>query len=283
MLDGTMNPDEAPPEQAVDEPSPKAARGQSTIQFPYADLEAAVGVARIMRDRGGNSQFTKDQLAAALGHAVKSGAFVAKLHAARMFGLIETVAGKSRVTQLGFNAIDSDSDRAKSARAEAFLRVALYQRTYEEYRGKTLPARPHGLDRGFIDFGVTSTRAHNARWAFERSARYAGYFDHGEERLVAPLIVAAAEGERADEPPTSSPAQNPQGPQQTQRFAPSSDRHHLIKGLFEELPEPQAKWGAAERVRWLRLAASMFDVLYTTEDGKAFVVEVKTTRDNTDG
>ncbi len=67
----------------------KWTRDQSTIQFPYMDLETAVEMVRTMRDRGGNSLFTKDQLAAVIGHAVTSGAFAAKIHAARMFGLID--------------------------------------------------------------------------------------------------------------------------------------------------------------------------------------------------
>jgi hypothetical protein len=48
--------------------------------------------------------------------------------------------------------------------------------------------------------------------------------------------------------------------------------HKLIEGLFQELPEP---WTAVEKARWLRLAASVFDVLYETDD-KIVTVEVKT-------
>ena len=147
----------------------------------------------MMRDRGGSTAFTKDQVAAALGHAVTSGAFAAKMHAARMFGLVEASAGRFKVTQLGFDLVDPDSARASAARVEAFLRVPLYKRTYEEYRGKTLPARPHGLERVFIEFGVAPKRGGNARLAFERSARQAGFYEHGDDRLVAPLIAGSPE------------------------------------------------------------------------------------------
>jgi len=60
-------------------------------------------------------------------------------------------------------------------------------------------------------------------------------------------------------------------------------RHHqLIEGLFEKLPEPETKWGAAECVKWLRLAASMFDVLYSA-DVDAFAIIARAIRENEDG
>jgi hypothetical protein len=59
-------------------------------------------------------------------------------------------------------------------------------------------------------------------------------------------------------------------------------KHKLIEGLFQELPEPQTTWGATERVRWLRLAASMFDVLYVADD-KLVIIEVRATKEGADG
>jgi hypothetical protein len=279
MPDGYMNPEELNHEQEATDSAgmgetPKAAREQSKIQFPYMDLDAAVEVARMMRDRGGSTAFTKDQVAAALGHAVTSGAFAAKMHAARMFGLVEASAGRFKVTQLGFDSVDPDQARASAAKVEAFLRVPLYKRTYEEYRGKTLPSRPHGLERVFIEFGVAPKRGGNARLAFERSARQAGFYEHGDDRLVAPLITGSPE----------ESARFEKGPDLDSDAAASVDiavsarRHKLIEGLFQELPEPHAKWTASQQARWLRLAASMFDVLYVTDD-KIVVIEVKTAPD----
>jgi hypothetical protein len=267
-----MNPNELGFEQDTADTAerPKATREQSKIQFPYMDLAAAVNVARLMRDRGGSAPFTKDQLAAALGHAVTSGALAAKLHAARLFGLVEVNAGRFKVTQLGFDAVDPDHARANTAKVEAFLRVPLYKRTYEEYRGKTLPSRPHGLERVFVEFGVAPKRGGNARLPFERSARQAGFYEHGDERLVTPLITGQPEEAEkfekgSDLGSETIPIQAP----------PSAPRHKLIEGLFQELPEPHAKWTAAERARWLRLAASMFDVLYISDDKIVVAIEVK--------
>jgi hypothetical protein len=275
MPDGYMNPNELGREQDTTDKAetPKATREQPKIQFPYMDLEAAVEVARVMRDRGGNSTFTRDQLAAMLGHGVTSGTFAAKMHAARMFGLVEGSAGRFKVSQLGFDVVDPDPIRAGSARMEAFLRVPLYKRTYEEYRGKTLPSRPHGLERVFLEFGVAPKRGGNARLAFERSARQAGFYEHGDDRLVAPLITGSPEQTERIERVERAP--DLESETASVEIPPSARRHKLIEGLLQELPEPHAKWTAAEQARWLRLAASMFDVLYISDD-KIVVIDVKT-------
>jgi len=52
-------------------------------------------------------------------------------------------------------------------------------------------------------------------------------------------------------------------------------RHPLIEGLFEELPEPHSQMTEAKRARWLRLAASMLDVLYETDADEASTADEK--------
>jgi hypothetical protein len=115
--------------------------------------------------------------------------------------------------------------------------------------------------------------------AFERSARQAGFFEHGDDRLVAPLVVIQPEEadklERGLETAESRATQTAVQPV-------SPGRHLLIEGLLEELPAPHSKWTPAERVRWLRLAASAFDVLYVADD-KLVVIEIKALKEGEDG
>lgn len=182
---------------------------------------------------GGAAVFTKDQLAAALDQSVTSGSFLSKMNAARMFGLIEFGSNGARVTQLGFDILEES--RARTARIGAFLNVPLYKRTFEEYRGKQLPSRPHGLEQAFVGFGVRPKRKGNARWAFDRSARQAGFFDHGDNRLIAPVIVDAPQ--EVSERSASTP------PKGTAIEAPRPSRHPFIEGLLLTLPQirPVAK------------------------------------------
>ncbi len=128
----------------------------------------------------------------------------------------------------------------------------------------------------------------NARLAFERSARQAGFFEHGDDRLVAPLVVTSpADGERVED--ASRPTQIVEAVGSARgvshaaaQAAQAVQRHKLIDGLFQELPEPHAEWGTAERVRWLRLAASMFDVLYDRPD-TLVAIEIRTVVEGSDG
>lgn len=283
-MDGYMDPDSVSPGNASPAPDAaqpeKATRDQSTIQFPYMDLETAVEMAKVMRDRGGNTLFSKDQLAAAMGHAVTSGAFAAKIHAGRMFGLIDNpTPGRFRVTQLGFGAVDPDVTRAKAAKAEAFLKVPLYRKTYEEYRGKTLPSRPHGLERVFIEFGVRRAQARHKRAIGFRAVGEICRILRSRRRLPCCTDnheTAAPFGIDMPSPVSAPEREAPIRPMPAREVEHQPARHLLIEGLLQELPEPHTNWSVADRARWLRAAATAFDVLYIAENGDMVIVEAKT-------
>lgn len=43
---------------------------------------------------------------------------------------------------------------------------------------------------------------------------------------------------------------------------------HLIRGLVERLPKPDNIWPLDDRVKWLRTAAGIFDLVYKAGDGE---------------
>jgi hypothetical protein len=45
------------------------------------------------------------------------------------------------------------------------------------------------------------------------------------------------------------------------------DHDPLIVGLFRKLPEPEADWPAAARLKWLQTAANNFGLIYKGEGG----------------
>jgi hypothetical protein len=153
----------------------KLEREQSSIQFPYMDQDAGVAVARAILT-GGGVALSRDQLAGVMNLASGSGNFVQKVATSRIFGLVAFVGGKYELSNLGFDILDSDEKRQKAARAASFLSVPLYRRTYDEFRGKQLPPRPHGLEQAFVKFGVAPKQKTNARLAFDKSALQAGFF-----------------------------------------------------------------------------------------------------------
>ncbi len=261
MPDGSFNPN---PELEITEAAPsseapKDSRDASTIGFPYTDLKVAIEAARTIL-KAGAVPLSRDQLAGALGQQAGSGNFSIKVGAARMFGLAETVAGKYQLTRLGFDILDANETRVKVAMAKAFLNVPLYKRTYDEFRNGQLPPRPHGLENAFASFGVARKQTDKARRAFENSARLAGFFDHGNDKLVEPVLGPIGDRPATMSAETATPP--PPSPPHSAVTMPEATEHPFIKGLLLSLPKLGDQWDADGRMKWLKTAADAFDLMY---------------------
>lgn len=179
--------------------------------------------------------------------------------------MVSLAGGKYELTDLGFNILDTDDLRQKTARKEAFLNVPLYRRTYDEFRGKQLPPRPHGLEQAFVKFGVVPNQKTNARLAFDKSASQAGFFATGQDRLIEPIIGEsprpASNGDKVD-----LRAEDLRVGGTVQSASPkgvdASGHHPFIQGLLDTLPEPQTNWTIEGRAKWLQAAANIFDLIY---------------------
>ena len=264
MADTSADTKDAPPEGSSGPADPKRTREQSSIGFPYLDLEDAISVAAGLLGNGG-VPCEPDQLAAALKHPPTSGTFRMKIATARMFGLIETIQGKYHLTDLGF-AI-TDAGRQKAARADAFLNIPLYRKVYEQFRNQQLPPRPVALERTFVGFGVAQKQADRARVAFDKSAQQAGYFDQGgRDRLIRPPVGSAAPSNGAaqvDAPQVDLPPPPPPPPGKS--GGGGGDYHPFIHGLLDTLPASGTLWTIEGRAAWLEAAASAFKLIYKGE------------------
>ena len=228
-------------------------REQSTIKFPYEDLTTSLKVARITQDQyGGTCQL--DQLADQLNQTPTSGGFRLKVAASRMFGLIQGKGQTIEVTDLGVRAISDDADGA-AARAEAFLRVPLYDRLYRDNRNRALPKDDRGLEALIRSLGVSTKQVPTARQAFQRSAEQAGFFGAGRDRLVMPPT-----GRMTEEAQTNGGADN--GEDQPPDTGSTVMSHPLIVGLLGALPEPGSPFTAEDRELWLQAAEVNFSLMY---------------------
>lgn len=239
-------------------------RQQSSIQFPYGDLDDAVTVTKALRDVGGQ-ECTIDQLAAQLKQSASSGAFRLRLSYPRIFGFTETERGTIRLTELGKRVVDpTQEDRA---RVDAFLTVPLYKAIYDKYRGYTLPP-PAALEREMANLGVSSKQTDKARQAFDRSARQAGFFWSGQDRLVVPPLKGEAPGSRPLEPNTPGAGTGSNtfggGGGAGGTGGGGGDLDPLISALIQKLPK-SGKWPVAERVTWLQMIAMAFQMSYGNE------------------
>ena len=107
--------------------------------------------------------------------------------------------------------------------------------------------------------GVSSKQTGRARQAFMRSARQAGFFAHGEDRLVRP----AGPGTKPIEPQKSDAAVaklEEGGGKGGGGLPPDIDP--TIRGLLVRLPKSGDVWPEADRKLWLQLLEGSFQLIY---------------------
>jgi hypothetical protein len=177
MTDATVKFEQARP--AAED----AKREQSTIAFPYHDLDTSIELATALYNRTGLGPCDLDELAAEMGQVI-GGAFRVKLGAARVFDLVDKDGRASAtLTDLGRRIVSGEDERG--AKSEAFLAVPLYQAIYDKYKGQKLPPMK-ALEREMEALGVSSKQKDKARQVFERAASQAGFFELGKDRLIRP-------------------------------------------------------------------------------------------------
>lgn len=229
---------------------------RSTISFPYFDLAEALRLAEAISGNVGGGDCTDDQLAAWVKLSSKSSGYRSRISAARMFGLIESGSGTSHhLTELGLTAIDKT--RQRSGKAEAFLRVALFKRVFEQWRGQQLPPAA-ALERQLVQMGVAKKQASRARQVLERSAQQAGFSEQGRDRLVQPAIKGDSETDTPPPPPGGGGGFSGNGGSGTGDF----DLDPIIAGLLHRLPASGALWPEAQREIWLDLLKGSFKLIY---------------------
>ncbi len=239
-------------------------RERSSIQFPYNDLDDAASIAQAIHDNAGVS-CTVDQLAAYMKQSITSGAFRLRLSNAAIFGLTNNERGEVHLTPLSRRLVDPS--QAAAARADAFLHVPLYARIFETYKGFTLPG-PAALEKFMLSVGVSSKQTDKARQAFVRSAKQAGFFAHGEDRLVRPSF-----GRNPGTKPIDDSSQKP-ADQHKPRNGGGNDGgpdDALIQALIQKLPAKGEPWDADQRVTWLLMLSMAFQIAY----GPVEAIEIK--------
>jgi hypothetical protein len=227
---------------------PKQTRQRSTVPFAYIDLQGVMEVAVAIHEHVGNGDCDEHQLSAWLRKSQKSSGFRSVWSTARLFGLIETENSRFRLSLLGRRAVDPAQER--NAKAKAFLTVPLYDAVFEKYKGGVLPPAA-ALEREIVEIGVAEKQKRTARQVLERSAQYAGFFEHGKDRLVMPGI---SPDERREPPKTDESERRGSGDKGGGGDG-ETPRHPLIEGMFQSLPPNGQSWTLEEAADWLHAAA----------------------------
>lgn len=248
-------------------------RERSTIQFPYNDLDDAVKIAKAVHENAGLS-CTIDQLAAYVKNSLTSGAFRLRMSNAAIFGLTDNERGEVRLTELGRRIADSAQEAA--ARVDAFLKVPLYAAIFEHYKGYTLPGAA-ALEKFMREVGVSPKQTGKARQAFLRSAKQAGFFEHGEDRLVKPALPgtkplagqAEAEGEKGKKEGGAGGGSGSGGGDVELNLDP------LLIALLKKIPPKEDGWPPNKRVRWFKTFAMNVSEIYDADDDDPVELEIE--------
>ena len=116
--------------------SSRRSSGKSKVTFPYYNLNQSIKVAEMVWSLGGGS-CTRDQMASFLNYSTtRSGAFLMRIYAAKMFGLIDIAKDNIAVTEQAKKIITPVMpDDAIRAKIEAFLGAPLFNKIYQEFKG----------------------------------------------------------------------------------------------------------------------------------------------------
>lgn len=172
---------------------PKVERKRSELRFPVYNLADSVATAKAIQDKGGGAA-TTDHLAAFLSYkSASNGAFINRVAAGKLFGLIEGPPTRIVITNRAQAILFPVSVAGpKQALIDAFLEVPLYAAIYREYSGKELPPE-FGMKNALRTmFGVTPGRIDEAYRAFMASADTAGFFEvrGSKTQLIMPMVSA---------------------------------------------------------------------------------------------
>ena len=245
----------------VPETPEEGKREQSTIAFPYQDLDEGIEIAKAIHSLHG-STCTVEQVAAHLKQSPTSSTFRLKISTAKTFTLVTSSQGTLTLTPLGSRICDPQQEKA--ARVDAFLAVPLYGAVYEKFKGMALPPTV-GLEAALASLGVAQKQKDRARQIMQRSAQEAGFFQFGTDRLVLPAIKASA----APAPAVTHEVEPESEKKKKSKDEEDDELHPFIKGLLKKLPTPETEWPSEGRAKWLQAAINIFDLMYTdSEDSR---------------
>ena len=110
-------------------------------RYPKYDLDQSIDVARRIAERGAGATVSSHELAAMLGYSgTNSGAYLNRVAAARIFGLIDGQSDAISVTDRTERIIHAVyPESAERACIEAFRDVPLYSAFLDAFRGRELP------------------------------------------------------------------------------------------------------------------------------------------------
>jgi hypothetical protein len=238
-------------------------RERSKIEFPYSDLNAALELARTLLVKTGGAPCEDTQLASWMNQTASGGTFRTRVYAARMFGLIDLAQGSISLSPLGREALDETN--SGGALVDAFLRVPLFNKLYEAYKGYALPTAA-AIERQIESLGVSKKQTDRARQTFTKSAITAGFIDAQTGRFTKPAVAPGPPA--TDQRPVKSEVRG-EGDGLDFKLDP------LLVALLRKIPPKESGWPEDQRLRWFRTFAMNVSQVYDDNTAVDLVINVK--------
>jgi len=146
---------------------------------PVTSLPEALELLKLVRDRIGFAEASRETVAEALGHTSLNGTSKRKIAALSHFDLISRSGGGAyRISDLGRRILmPTDSGEHSQAIAEAAMRPSMYAKLFARYDGHVLPLMlPNVLAR---EFKVLPQSSEQVAQNFRESAEFAGLLRNG--------------------------------------------------------------------------------------------------------
>lgn len=258
------------------QPGDGRSRQRSTIGFPYTDYDGASGVAVAIHGNVGRGTCSIAQLGPWMDQSPKSSSFRVQLAAARLFGLIDSENSESyRLTPIGIRVLDPAQSRA--AKAEAFLKVPLFGRLFENYKGGVTPPAA-ALEREIVVLGVSEKQKARARQVFESSAQQTGFREHGANRLVMPATIVPPPPPLGGDSGTGGGG----GGGGSGRDDVGLNLDPLLIALLQKIPQQGQEWPRDRRLRWFKTFAMNVSQVYDDPDDAPVELEIKAAAEQED-
>lgn len=180
-------------QDVVEESNPKQRRPRTRVRYARYSLTDSVTVAKAIHEQAGGVA-SPDRLAAFLNYSsTKNGAYLNRVAAARLFGLISDRGKDFVVAPLAQKILmPVYPDQVVEALVEAFFNVPLFKEIYETYSGKELPPEFGMKNMLRSQYGLAADQADVAYRVLMESAEDARFFATRGTRthLIIPQIGA---------------------------------------------------------------------------------------------
>lgn len=154
--------------------------------YPQVSLEQALSIAYEIKAKNAGNPWATDDVAAAVGRSAKTNEFYYLTAASRDFGLTEGTRNTAQIslTELGRRAVYARTpEEEAAAKKEAFLRVEIFKKVLDYYKGSDLPEMKYLGNTLEREFGLAPEYHEEFSRLFRENCEYLGITAGQEEAL----------------------------------------------------------------------------------------------------